>query len=180
MNHGWFINTVFWIHCEIYKTNGKICPLRNSTPGDEYFESSRKRIRVRHMAGCTMGRAWQRWGDGSQRHIWSRKLALCLSVCSASLIDARRTVPHAHKGLVTNWPHHSSIQLVTVVYFAYIVITAMEILSVNKRVQLASKARLLTEADVDGGKVQEMAEDDGNVDDAVFHRDPVVPEEKCV
>jgi len=34
-------------------------------------------------------------------------LDVYLCVCSAPLIDARRTVPHAHKGLVTNWPHHS-------------------------------------------------------------------------
>jgi hypothetical protein len=68
--------------------------------------------------------------------------------------------------------------MITVIYFAYSVVTAMEILNIKKTAQLAGKARL-TEADVDGG-VQEMAEDDGNVDGAVFHRDLVVPEEKCV
>ena len=69
--------------------------------------------------------------------------------------------------------------MITVVYFAYTIVTAMEILNI-KRAQLAGKAKLLTEADIGSGKVQEMTEDDGNVDDAMFHQDPVVPEEKCV
>src|SRR5207248_2479639 len=68
--------------------------------------------------------------------------------------------------------------MITVIYFAYSVVTAMEILNIKKTAQLAVKARLLTKADVEGGKVQEMAEDDGNIDDAMFHQDPVVPEEK--
>jgi hypothetical protein len=70
--------------------------------------------------------------------------------------------------------------MITVIYFAYSVVTAMEILNIKKTAQLAGKARLLTKADVEGDKVQEMAEDDGNIDDAMFHQDPVVPEEKCV
>jgi len=110
MSHGWLINTVFWTHCEIYKTNGKICPLRT---------------RCQMMSAFKVAFGW----------------------------------------------------MITVICFAYTVVTAMEILHINKTAQLAGKARLLTEADVDGGKVREMAEDDGNVDDAV---DPVVPEEKRV
>jgi hypothetical protein len=113
MSHGWFINTVFWTHCEIYEANGKVCPLR-----------------TRHQVMSTL------------------KVAF-------------------------GWT-------ITIVCFARVVITAMEILNINKTAQLAGKARLLTTADVDGGKVQEMAEEDGNIDDAMFHQVPVVPEEKCV
>jgi hypothetical protein len=67
--------------------------------------------------------------------------------------------------------------IITVVCFAHAVVIAMETLNVNKTAQPAGKARLLTEADVDGGKVQEGH---GNMDDAMFYQDPVVPEEKCV
>lgn len=58
--------------------------------------------------------------------------------------------------------------MITVVYFTHTVVTAMEILNIDKTA-LVGKARLLTKADVDGGKVQEMAEDGANVDDAMFH-----------
>lgn len=112
MIYGWFINAGFWTHCEIYKTNGKICPLRTR---------------------CQVMSTWK---------------------------------------VAFSW-------MITVVYFAYTVVTAMEILNIKKRAQLASKARLLTEADIGGGKVQEMVED-GNLGDAMFYQDPVVPEEKCV
>lgn len=112
MSHGWLINTAFWTHCEIRKTNGKMCPLR-----------TRRQV----MSTLKVAFSW----------------------------------------------------MITFVYIAYAVVTAMKILNINKRAQLAGKARLLTEA-VGGGKVQEMAEDDDSVDDAMFHQDLVVSEEKCV
>jgi hypothetical protein len=34
-------------------------------------------------------------------------LVLCLCVSSLSLIDAQKTFPAPHKGLVTNWTHHN-------------------------------------------------------------------------
>jgi hypothetical protein len=113
MSYGWFINMVFWTHCEISKTTGKICPLRT---------------RYQMMSALKVAFGW----------------------------------------------------MVTVIYFAYSVVTAMEILNIKKTAQLAGKARLLTKADVEGDKVQEMAEDNGNIDDAMCHQDPVVPEVKCV
>jgi hypothetical protein len=113
MSFGWFINTVFWTHCEIYRPNGKVCPLR-----------------TRHQVMSTV------------------KVAF-------------------------GW-------MITIIYFAHTVFTAMGILNINGTAQLAGKARLLTKADVDGDKVQEMAEDGGDLDDVMFYQDPVVPEEKCV
>jgi hypothetical protein len=92
MSHGWFINTVFWTHCEIYKANGKVCPLRT---------------RHQVMSALKVAFSW----------------------------------------------------MITAVCIAHTVVTAMKILKINKTAQLAGKARLLTIADVDGGKVQEMAED---------------------
>jgi hypothetical protein len=85
MSHGWLINTVFWTYCEIYDTNGRMCPLRTG-----------------HQVMSTL------------------KVAF-------------------------GW-------MITVVCFAHTVATAMEILNINKTAQLAGKARLLTKADIDGGK----------------------------
>lgn len=28
MGFGWFVNTAFWVHCELYGTNIKVCPLK--------------------------------------------------------------------------------------------------------------------------------------------------------
>jgi hypothetical protein len=69
---------------------------------------------------------------------------------------------------------------ITVVCFVHAVVTAMEVLNINRTAQLAGKARLLTKTEVNDSGAQEMAEDDSDVDDAMFHQDPVVPEGKCV
>src|SRR5436305_8338711 len=65
-------------------------------------------IRVCQKAGCTIGRAWQRWGGRTQKHVLVESLlVLYLCVSSLSPIDTRKTVPMPIRGLVTNWPYHT-------------------------------------------------------------------------
>jgi hypothetical protein len=45
--------------------------------------------------------------------------------------------------------------MIMIVCFTHTILIGMEILNINKTVQAAGKARLLTKADVGGGKVQE-------------------------
>src|SRR2546423_11053689 len=43
---------------------------------------------------------------------FGRKLACCLSVCLLAISNrCSKDSFHAHKGLVTNWPHHTMLRL---------------------------------------------------------------------
>ena len=56
-------------------------------------------IRVCRKAGCMFGRAWQRWGGRTQRHVLVESfLVVYLSVSSLSLIDAQKAVPLPTRG----------------------------------------------------------------------------------
>lgn len=63
------------------------------------------------------------------------------------------------------------------VFFAIHTGFSVQELRENKKRQLVGNWGLLVRADVNGNKVQEMAEDDGNSD---IHKDPVIPSKICV
>jgi len=78
----------------ITSSAGEISP-KTSTPA----KTAVKGIRVCRKAGCMFGRAWQRWGGRTQRHVLVESfLVVYLSVSSLSLIDAQKAVPLPTRG----------------------------------------------------------------------------------
>jgi hypothetical protein len=63
MSYGWFINMLFWTHCEIYDTNDGMCPAQDRTSGDEYSKGS---IRLDDYDRLLY--SYYRYGHGNPQH----------------------------------------------------------------------------------------------------------------
>jgi hypothetical protein len=69
---------------------------------------------------------------------------------------------------------------ITVFFAIHTGFSVQELRENNKKRRLVGNGGLLVRANVSGDKVQEMAEDDGNSDNNLFHQDPVIPSKICV
>jgi hypothetical protein len=117
MSFGWFVNTAFWTHCELYATNIKVCPLK-----------------IRQLNPVS---------------------------------------PFSTAKVALGWT-------ITVFFVIHTGFPVQELRENNKRRQLVGNGGLLVRANVNGDRVQEMAEDDGNSESNLFHWDPVIPSKICV
>lgn len=62
----------------------------------------------------------------------------------------------------------------------FVIHTGFSVQELREKRQLVGNGGLLVRANVNGDRVQEVVEDDGNSDSNLFHQDPVIPSKICV